>query len=127
MSQSWRLLAAFGASLLTILCLARVWHLGGWPHPITDGYPVTSYFVNCFGIGFCVACLAMSCLLGRLGGNPWPVAAGMLAPLPIGLVYEVALDPTNHNLFPFEIVLLWLPTFLLTFAAAYLGTRLRHQ
>lgn len=46
-------------------------------------------------------------------------------PLPIGLIDEVAHDPTNHDPFPFEIVLMWLPTFLRTSAPAALGARLR--
>lgn len=124
MARFCRWLSGFVASLLAISCLATMWHLCGWAYAIDTTYPVTSYFANCVGIGFCGACLAASCLLGRLVGNAGPVAVGMVAPLPVGLIYEVAQDPTNHNLFPFEIVLMWMPTFLLTFAAAALGARL---
>jgi hypothetical protein len=53
--------------------------------------------------------------------------AGVMLPLPIAAVIEVIVDPTNHNLIPFEIILYWLPAFALAWAGAFFGSAMRKQ
>ena len=45
----------------------------------------------------------------------------MMLPLPIAFGIEVSLSPTSHNLFPFEVLLYWLPAFGLALLGSYLG------
>lgn len=48
----------------------------------------------------------------------------MIVPLAVALVVEISLDPTSHNLFPFEIVLVWAPAFLLSWGAGAIALTL---
>lgn len=125
MPKAWWQFKGFVASLVAVVLLAAIWHLSGWTASSSPGYPITSFFTGCFGVGFCVAYLVASWLLGRFFRHAWAVALGMLAPLPFGLIYEIAKDPTNHNLFPFEIAMVWVPVFAVTLGAALLGVWMR--
>lgn len=114
--------------LVAIVALATLCHLLGYAAPQTEaGYPFTSYFTGCIGWAFVAAYALAAGALGWASRNAWPVAAGMVLPLPLALVTEMVLDPTSHNLLPFEIVLYWLPAFAVAFLSARLGEGLRDR
>jgi hypothetical protein len=115
------------SGLLAVTALAAAWHVAGRADGGKPGYPVTDFFVGSVDLAFTAAYAVVSLLLGCAFRQSWPVALGMLAPLPIGVVYECALDPTNHNLIPFEVALVWVPAFVLAFGAALLGARIRGE
>ncbi len=74
-------------------------------------------------VGIVFTCIAAT--LGWLTLRRWPIALGLILPLPVALAIEIAKDPTSHNLFPFEILFGWGPAYLLAFVAAYAGARVR--
>ena len=142
------LLAGFAA----IVSLATLWHLVGFVNPPiheghrsahTPGYEFTEYFTHCISGSFVAAYAVVSLALGwkfQSGGPAalWsvetpaaasietiPVALGMVLPLPIALLIEVIRDPTSHNLFPFEVLLYWLPAFLVAWGGAACGWLIR--
>lgn len=119
-SVSLAALAGLGA----IVALAIFWHLFGWvPPPKHNGYPVTNFFADCAGPGFVLAYLLAAFGLGWARLRAWGVGIGMMLPMPFGMIVEVSMDPTNHNLFPFEVVMIWLPMFAAALGAAALGAR----
>ena len=87
-----------------------------------NSYPFTEYFMRCFGVGFVVAFALTMLLLGWRLRHAWAIGLGTVTPLPIAAVLEVIRDPTNHNLLPFEVVLYWIPTFLVSFGIAMIGS-----
>lgn len=111
----------------TIL-LATIWHLLGLASdPTEEGYALTSFFLTCISWPF-VAVYALAALgFGWIAQQARFVALGMILPLPMALLVEVALDPTSHNLFPFEILLYWLPAFVVAWLGASGGRRLRER
>lgn len=112
-------LAGFAAAV----SLVGLWHLFGlaWPPPPQGGYPLTTPLLRCVSWGFAGVYAAAALGLGWLSGRGWPVALGMVAPLPLAFLIEVLRDPTSHNLWPFEAVMYWLPAFALAFVAAWIG------
>jgi len=109
-------LAGTGAS-------AAFWHLFGAAAPPTqDSYAYSHYFTSCLSWSFVAAYFGLSFILGWGLRRAWPLAVGMMLPLPIAFGVEVASDPTSHNLFPFEVLLYWLPAFGLALLGGYLGT-----
>jgi hypothetical protein len=84
------------------------------------GYELTHYFTP-ISWPFVITYAIVSLVLGAVTKTTWPVALGMIFTLPIACSVEVAQDSTSHNLFPFEILLTWLPGFVLAFGAAYCG------
>ena len=58
--------------------------------------------------------------------TPVFTSLGMISLLPLAMAIEVAKDPTNHKLFPFEIVLYWIPAFLVAFIPALVGMKFRN-
>jgi hypothetical protein len=116
---------AFAATLFGVSGLAALWRTAGWATPIDPHYPVTTFFTGCIGLGFASVFLYVTALLGWATAAPLAVTLGALAPLPIALTYEAARDPTSHNLFPFEIALLWVPALALAYGASKLGALLR--
>lgn len=114
--------------LVAIVALATFCHLLGYAAPQAEaGYPLTSFFTGCIGWPFVAAYALAAGALGWATRSVRPVAAGMVLPLPLALVVEVVLDPTSHNLFPFEVVLYWLPAFAVAFLGARLGDGLRER
>lgn len=121
--RTW-LLSAFVVltGLVGTIALAVLWHLfGGASPPTQAGYDFTQYFTTCLSWLFAVAYLVISIALGAAVRRGWPVALGMMLPLPIAFGIEVASDPTSHNLVPFEVLLYWLPAFGLALLGGYLG------
>ena len=113
-------------SAASSVLLAALWHRFGWARPYsTDGYEFTQYLTSCVSWWFILVYLSSGWGLGWITRTAWPVALGMISPLPIAFCVEVAKDPTSHNLIPFEVVLFWVPALALAFAGAYTGLRLR--
>ena len=48
----------------------------------------------------------------------------MIVPFALALAVELNRDPTSHNLFPFEIVMMWAPAFGVAWLGTYLGKRI---
>jgi hypothetical protein len=110
--------------LASSIALAVVWHwLGFVTRTPERSYEYTQYFSNCVSIGFALAFAAVAFGLGRLTGTARGVAIGMVLPLPLAMMVEIARDRTSHNLMPFEVALYWVPAFAVAFAGAYLGRR----
>jgi hypothetical protein len=115
---------ALAAGLAASVGLAVLWHAAGWPLRRPGvGYPFTRYFTDCVGPASVAVLLAVSFALGWLLRRERLSALGMVLPLPIAAAIEIARDPTDHNLWPFEVVMIWLPTFAVLFLAAYAGRR----
>jgi len=119
-------LSAWLVGILTsifLVALCHAAHLASAPRE--SGYVLSQYLSTCAS-GFFVLVFALAgALLGFLDFRRTPVALGMMSPLPIALVVEVLQDPTSHNLLPFEVLMLWVPAFLLAFVGATAGTHLR--
>lgn len=121
---------ALGVALgvVAVVGLATLCHVLGYGAPQAEaGYPFTSYFTGCIGWPFAAAYALAAGALGWATRSAWPVALGMMLPLPLALVAEVVLDATSHNLLPFEIALFWLPAFGIAFLGARLGDGLRER
>jgi hypothetical protein len=75
--------------------------------------------------------LALSFFLG--GAIGWLtrrtalVALGMILPFAVAMCIEIAKDSTSHNLLPFEILISWMPVFLVSWGGAYVGLRFRER
>jgi len=74
-------------------------------------YP--SDFIGCF--------ILSGVSLSYLKTNQFLVALGMILPMPIGFIAEVIVDPTSHNLIPFEVIGGWIPGFIIALCAIGLG------
>jgi len=107
--------------------VAVVWNtLGFASMPSQVGYQLTQYFTPTTW-PFVIAYTMISLLLGWGTRTTWPVALGMIFPLPIACSVDVSRDPTSHNLIPFEILLTWLPGFVIAVGAASCGRWLRRR
>lgn len=71
------------------------------------------------------AYLAAAVAPGWCSARKVPVALGMMLALAVTLVIELVSDPTSHNLFPLESILLWEPALLLAWLGATIGTAIR--
>jgi hypothetical protein len=102
--------------------LIRLWHLVGFASRAKSmGYPLSEYITQCFGVGFTVGYLLLGACLGGFTRRPVGTAIGTMLPLPIAALIEVLEDPTSHNLLGFEIVIYWVPAFLVGLIAATAG------
>lgn len=110
-----RAVIAFAAGIVTGVVVALVWGRGGSTEP---GYPYTSLLQAAFVPVFAVAGPLVAIFVALWTGRSWPFALGMIVPFPVALIAELRVDPTSHNLFPFEVVLVWVPAFLLSWGAA---------
>jgi hypothetical protein len=128
-----RLISAFAVlvGLVGTIALTTLWHLFvfGDASPPRDArsYAYTQYFTNCLSLPFAAAYFVLSIALGWTVRRGWPVALGMILPLPIAVQIEAAADPTNHNLLPFEVLFYWLPAFGLALLGGYLGKIIRDK
>jgi len=116
------------AGLAGSVSLAVLWHLFGFDSPPSqagDEYQFTEYFTSSIGWPFLACYILVSLFLGWTTQCSRPVAIGMILPLPIALVVELSRDPTSHNLFPFEIIIFWVPAFIVAFSGAYFGQLIR--
>ena len=120
----WSLLAVPTAAFGYVF-LAFVFHVLGLCAPQKSyGYEYTQYLTSCISIWFFAAWLILAMALGSASKTAWPVAFGMVFPLPLAVKIETAKDPTSHNLLGFEVVGLWLPAFFIAFGAARFGMTL---
>jgi hypothetical protein len=117
----------FVAGLASSVMLAVVWNVLGFaPLSAQKGYELTHYFTP-ITLSFVIAFAVVALLLGGFTRTTWPVGLGMIFTLPIACGVEFSQDSTSHNLVPFEILLTWLPGFLLASWAASGGRWLRGQ
>ena len=101
--------SAFVAGLLGTLVLAIGFHCLGHPPPPSAEYRYTNFLLGALSLPFGAAYLAVSVGLAFFFGRTWVIALGMVLPWPLAFGLEVTANPSSHNLFPFEVVLLWLP------------------
>ena len=73
-------------------------------------WALTALFVGCAGVAFLKKSSMHAAML---------TTAGFIASALIRIIFELVLDPTTHNLFPFEIMLTVLSAFPSSFAGAY--------
>src|SRR5262245_25690491 len=119
---------AYAAGLGVVVALLGLWHLAGWESPPREaGYPYTQWVTGCVGIGFAVAFIVAMFCLGWQFGRAWAIGLANITPLAVAMVLEMMQDSTSHNLFPFEIVLMWIPAFLVSFGIAQLGSWTRRR
>jgi hypothetical protein len=125
--ESWNSFAGFLAGLAGSTLLAVVWNtLGFGSMPSHVGYELTRYFTP-ISWPFVIAHTIISLGLGWVTKTTWPVGLGMIFTLPIACSVELSQDSTSHNLIPFEILLTWLPGFVLAFGGAFCGRWLRRR
>jgi len=118
-------LVTLAIATVAYLLLVTVWHYAMPQHRVDDkAYGFTNALVpSLLWLLIVFACIAGA--LGYLTNRKLPVAFGLILPFPIALWIEISRDPTSHNLFPFEIILGWIPAFLVALLAAYVGARIR--
>jgi hypothetical protein len=123
----WRTrVAVMGAGLIStvgLMVLLRV--VGLMPPPEQDSYFLSRHASDNVGGLLLLLYFLASGVLGIVLKRPVEIAIGMMAPLPLAFLVEVLLDSTSHNLFPFEILLYWLPAFGLAFMGSLIGSRVR--
>jgi hypothetical protein len=136
------------AGLAASMSLVALWHLLGLAsstvHDRSGDYRFSEYLARCLSVSFAVAYTLTASGLGWLsrGRGPGfsgvgmrrlltlvsdihPIVFGMVLPLPLAMVIEGILEPTSHNLLPFEVVLYWFPTFLIALCGAAGGWLIR--
>jgi hypothetical protein len=127
----WRRTAVFGFLLgaAAMVGLVVLWHAAGFAStPRTAGQDdMTGLLTQTFGWGFILAYALAALLVGFMIRNPLATAGGMILPFPVALAIDITQRPTSHNLFPFEIALMWIPAFILALFFAWLGTRARES
>ncbi len=122
-----RMFTAFGLSAGAMLLLVFLWHCVGLVAPPPPTPDFSSYLYQVVSIPFLLAFGIVAAAMGALHFRPIAVGMGMVSPLAIALVLDVSRKPTSHNLFPFEIVMAWLPVFLISFGMAHLGAWLKRE
>jgi len=117
-----KILLGIGSGLMTSTLLVLVFQLFQWTYPQRmDGYFITRPITECIHPVF-IGCFILSGVsLSYLKTNQFLVALGMILPMPIGFIAEVIVDPTSHNLIPFEVIGGWIPGFIIALCAIGLG------
>ncbi len=115
---------AFGLSTAAMLLLVFLSHRADMVAPPPPTPDASSYLYQVVSIPFLLAFGIAAAAIGARLFHPIAIGMGMVSPLAIALVLDLSRKPTSHNLFPFEIVMLWLPVFLISFGMAHLGARL---
>lgn len=110
--------------MYTLLYLCHF--VGDVPAPKPDHYKYTNYISDCFGLKFGFAYFVLSIALGWTTNLKKQIAWGMIAPLAIAAYIEINNDPTDHNLLGIEVVMFWLPAFLLALVGAIIGCKIRN-
>ena len=94
--------------------------------PPQAGYPYTQALSFSFGWE-----LTLSFLLGGVVGwltrRTAVVGLGMILPFAVAMCVEIAKDSTSHNLLPIEILIFWMPVFLVTWGGAVVGLKFRER
>lgn len=114
--------------LTAMLVLVAACHRFGWAKTsASKNYFYTESLSNCLSIGFALAYLLSAAALGYLLRTPHFIALGMVLPWPLAAILEIARDSTNHNLWPFEVIIAWTPAFLAAWLPAHYARKLRTQ
>ena len=102
--------------------------------PDTHDYFLTSFLTNPFGIPYFVILFAILVSVGWKTKNiePFvivllPFGFGLLLPLLIALAVEGISDPSSHNLFPLEVLFVWIPLFALALLGLSAGRYARNR
>jgi len=88
---------------------------------------LTSLLTGCFSLTFVILLFSIAIAVGWITEYRRTYAFALALPLPIAFLIEVSKNPTSHNLFPFEIVLIWLPIFFLVAIGTMVGKFLRKR
>ena len=116
------------AGFLTLPLLTGLCRLFGFAAPAHRGeYRLTSLLTDCFSWTFAILLFAIAIAVGWITEYRRTYAFALALPLPIAFFIEVSENPTSHNLFPFEIVLIWLPIFFLVAIGTMVGKFLRKR
>jgi len=117
-------IAGFAATLV----LAAAWHaLHLASGRVSPGYAYSQYLTGCVSWSALAAFVLLAAAIGAAFRSPGAAALGMLGPLPVAVVVELLKDRTSHNLLPFEVLVVWLPTFLVAYAGARAGRSWRNR
>lgn len=120
-------LGTLAIATVAYLLAVTVWHYAVPQHRIDDkAYGFTNALVPSL-LWLVVVFVCIAGVLGYLTHRKTPIALGLILPFPIALGIEISRDATSHNLFPFEIILGWIPAFLLALVAALVGARIRQR
>lgn len=118
------------AAAITISAVLYVSVTAGWqllnlaPEPVAAGYRYTQTLSQPLSwIVILIAAIGVG--VGWLTGRKWAVGLGIVLPFAVAMALEISEDPTSHNLMPFEMLITWLPAFLIAATGAALGRRLR--
>ncbi len=91
-----------------------------------DSYAFTKYVAMSYGVPAAIAVLASAALLGLLWkSGAWLVGIGFSLVPALAASIEMGRDKTSHNLIPFEIILYWLPIFIIAWVGAAVGVKIR--
>jgi len=91
-----------------------------------NSYAFTKYVAMSYGVPAAIAVLASAALLGLLWkSGAWLVAIGFSLVPALAASIEMARDKTSHNLIPLEIILYWLPIFIIAWVGAAVGMKIR--
>jgi hypothetical protein len=128
--QTWRKRAVLGflCGAAAMILAVAFWHSAGFA--VSSGsasYPVTNWLVAPLGLAFLTVYAGLAFGAGWLCRQPLSIAAGFISPFPVAVMIEVSRHPTSHNLLPFEVVLYWLPLFLLALLLSFAGQRVRRR
>ena len=123
---------AIVSGLLGMSVLTACFHWMGHPPPYSAEYRYSNFLLGALSLPFAAAYLAVSASLGFFLRRAWTVALGMVLPWPMAFGLEVSASPSSHNLFPFEVVLCWLPALVIALLGAGVGKflagyRARHR
>lgn len=120
-----RSIVSCGLAAAAMLLLVLLWHGLNLVDPPPPAPDVSSFLYQVASVPFLLALSIVASVLGALLSRPVPIALGAIVPLVTALVLDLSRKPASHNLFPFEIVMGWLPVFLISLAMAHLGAWLR--
>jgi hypothetical protein len=110
--------SGLGTSVLLVL----IFQFFDWTRSVTmDGYFITRPITECIHPVFIGFFILSGIALSFLKANSFLIALGMILPFPLGFIVEVIVDPTSHNLFPFEVIGGWIPGFIIALIAIRLG------
>ena len=111
-------LAAGAAGTIVLTLISHFFYTG---HTADAEYRYTRWLTECVGWPYGAVYLLVSFWLGYALRRAFSIAFGMMSPLPVALGLEIFENATSHNLFPFEIVLTWLPAFIIAVVGSFSG------
>ncbi|MBI2515891.1 MAG: hypothetical protein HYV95_03145 [Opitutae bacterium] len=120
-----RILGVASGLAAMFLLVAACHHLGWAKTSTSQNYHYTETISNCLSVGAVLAYVLVAAALGYLLRTPPFIALGMMLPWPLAAAVEIAHDKTNHNLLPFEVIMVWAPAFFVAWGPARYAQKLR--